>query len=100
MGICFALCTLIKDHGLQRKEEREAATPPEVDEVSRQETQIDLEKDPVAQPVVSTERTAEEAANEPPLAIIDEERSRRRSYTSDRSMKSERSAKSDHQIVL
>ncbi|WPH04330.1 Hypothetical protein R9X50_00721900 [Acrodontium crateriforme] len=37
-GICFLLCALITDHGLQRKEEREAAVPAQLDQASAEST--------------------------------------------------------------
>lgn len=46
-GICFLLCSLITDHGLQRKEEREAAVLAKPEETSAEQTtaaQGDCEK--------------------------------------------------------
>ncbi|EMC96294.1 hypothetical protein BAUCODRAFT_469862 [Baudoinia panamericana UAMH 10762] len=43
MGLCFLLCALIKDEGLVRKEELEAATPPAADGTPRRSAE-DLEK--------------------------------------------------------
>ncbi|KAI7234391.1 putative major facilitator superfamily transporter [Hortaea werneckii] len=64
VGVCFLLCSLIKDGGLQRKEEKEAALPQASDEKTPRHSIRDEEKCPSAEePVETDSRSKDPGAN-------------------------------------
>lgn len=87
VGICFLLCTLIKDQGLQRKEEREAVTPTEKGEGTPRRSIEGPEKSAPQSEMVAAGKEAGIVMS-PELGSVDH--SRRPSVSSEKSSKSER----------
>lgn len=89
-AICFALCFLIKDHGLQRKEEQEIAMPQAEGNGSPMGSGEDPEKEATSEAQMTTGARVKEAGVDICSTDQSPDVSRKPSVSSEKSEKSER----------